>query len=801
MVKNYLKVALRSFYKNRSYAVINIFGLSVAISSCLLVAFFVRSEFSYDRFHSKSDRLYRAWLVAKQPGKDDFVSTITCLPLAFALKANVPEISKTCRVYKFSTLTTYQGQSFNESVHLVDTTFFDLFDFKLVQGSQSAPWRNKNSVIISQSVAKKYFQNEDPYGKSIEIQMGEQHLLFSVSGVVKDAPEESSIKVDFLLPFSNDTKLFNDRMRSSAWAALTETYVLLKRSTPKQSGVSRKIAKMMPAFLGGQSETGAYNIFLQPISSIHLDTHLPQGNEPIGDPKYSYIVSTAAAVLLVTACLNFIILSMARSSVKTMEVGVRKAMGAGKREIQIQFFVEAAMLTIFSIALALAITITLVRPFGRLIGKDLSINLDFSFWLCCLLITAVISVFIAIYPSIVFSRFKVSEILNGRQMPGGQTGFLGKALVISQFTISILFTIATFIIVQQLQFLGTRDLGYQKTNLVIVSTNMEPSDGIRVATLYRNSLRSSPFVEAATIGMYSINQGPWPEMGFTDVNTKASRSFQYNSVDAKFIPALGIKLVAGRNFQSDNDHSILVNETLVRQYGWKNPIGKMLPGPFLQQIEGVVRDFNIESLHTAVRPLVLSTDFESVASKAETVLFSSAMKPRLAIRLRPGYLPEQINELRERWKLFSPGQRFDFVTLDESLSNMYKEDNRTGAILNSATMLSLFISCIGLFGLVTLQIAHRTREIAIRKVLGASVTGIVKLISREFIVAILIASALSIPIGLLIMNRWLTSFAYRIEIKSPVFILSIGLVLLVSFITTLIQTFRAGMANPTESIR
>jgi putative ABC transport system permease protein len=803
MLKNYWKVALRYLVRYKGYTAINILGLSVGIACCFLIMLFVRSELSYDRWHAKADRIYRAWVDEKDEGKD-FINTVTPIPLGPALQANLPQVESTCRVFNFNSLVKYAGAGFSESVHMADFSLFSIFGFRLKEGDPKKPFPNDNSIILSEPVARKYFGQIDPLGKTLELQLGSDTLLFTVSGVVADYPAESSIRFGLLIPFTNDHYFWNERVRTKAWSQVfAETYILLRKG---QTGASAEgqLPAMVRNVLGTRYKPGAYNVHLQPLTAIHLDTSLPAGIEPISNPKYAYILSTIGFLILLLACINFITLSIGRSATRAMEVGVRKVLGAERQQLLRQFWGEAFLLTLVSLMTGLALTFLLLSPFNRLTDKALTLSLDGFTIAWCLLLVILIAFIAGIYPAIILSGFNPVEVLKGKFRIGNSAGLLRKTLVAAQFVASIALIVSTLVIHQQLDFLRDKDLGYKKDQVVIVPTNRPRMEGKRLAELYRTELLRLPDVENASTALFSFAETPWMDIGYNG-NDQQYRNFEFNAVDAAFLPTMNIQLAAGRNFLAGNSadisSSILVNETLVKQYGWKDPIGQRLPGAFNQRIIGVMKDFAVESLHTKIRPLVLALIPDSILNKANDVNFAFAPQPRVSVRLRAGDLARQIDVLKAAWHSVAPGQDFEYNFLDQTIARQYAQDQRTGTIVQLASALAIFIACMGLFGLATLTVARRTREIGIRKILGAGIPGIVGLLSMEFMKLVLIAAGIAIPLGWWAMHNWLQDFAYQVPIRGWIFLVATILALSITLLTVGLQALRAALANPVKSLR
>jgi len=803
MIKNYLKVAMRYLLRNKGYTAINIFGLAIGITCCILIMLFVRSEWSYDKFHSKSDRIYRAWVLENYDDMDDIIDITTPLPLAGALQSSFGEIEATCRVFNLNTLVKTGDQSFSEDMRMVDSSFFRIFDFDLLKGDRENPFPTSTSIILTENTAKKYFGKQDPIGKNIELQLSNEKVIFSVSGIVKAAPEESSIKYNALISFANGRYLFSPRAFKAWFSISPETYVLLRKDADPDK-LAKKFPSMVKQNLGEDYREGGYIVSLQPITKIHLDSSLPAGIEPISNPKYSYILLTIGILILLVACINFITLSVGRSATRAMEVGVRKVLGAERQQLVRQFWGEAVLLTVISVIIGIALSALLVKPFNQIINKQLFLQFDLLFIGYCILIIIIIGLIAGIYPAIILSGFRPVEILKGKLKLGNKSGLFRKSLITGQFVTSIAMIVCTIVIGGQMDYLQNKDLGYQKEHVVIVPTNKPRLRGMEIAKLYRNELLKQAQVVGASVSLMSFSETPWINVGYTD-DKNIYRSFQFNAVDPYFLKTMGIQLAEGRNFSesniADSMSSMIVNEAMLNLFGWKNGVGRKLPGKIEQQIVGVVKDFNYQSLHTKVQPLALIIKPDSFFRRIENISFGSPLQPRISVRLKTGNLAASLATLKQVWKKVVPDQEFEYRFLDESIAAQYRQEQRTSTIVKLASALSIFISCMGLFGLATLTVVRRTREIGIRKVLGASVNSVVRLLSKEFLVLVIIAALIAFPLGWWAMNKWLQDFAYRIHIEWWVFPVAGIAALLIALLTVSFQAIKAALANPVKSLR
>ncbi len=803
MLRNYFKVAFRYLLRNKSYSSINILGLAIGIACCILIMLFVRSEWSYDRFHSKASRIYRAWLFEKYEGQT-FTNTLTPIPLGPALQNNITDVESFCRVYAFNTLVQYKNERFNEPVNMVDSNFFSLFDFKLVEGKAQTVFPNGNTVVLSERMAKKYFGGQPAIGQTLELQLGDELKLFTVTGVAKNPPQESSIQFGMLIPHSNERMLFSERSITSGWTSVfVETYVLAKEGSDGKQ-IEAKIPALAKKLAGDNYTPGEYNVHFQPITDIHLNKKLPAGNSAVSDPAYAYILGTIGILILLIACINFVTLSIGRSVTRALEVGVRKVMGAERPQLIRQFWGEAMLMVFISFAIAIAISFLLLKPFNAIANKELLISFDGFTILFFTGIIVIVGLMAGIYPAIVLSGFAPVKVLKGRLQSAAGIGLFRKGLIAGQFVASIMMIIGTIVIGQQLGFLRNKNLGYDKEHIVIIPTNKPRAEGYPLAERFRSELIKNPQVVSTATSMFSFSEPGWVTIGYED-EKGVYRNFRLNAIDADFVNTMDLEIIAGRNFLASNSadltSAVIVNETFVKEYGWSDPIGKKLPGRYRQEVIGVVKDFHFESLHSKIQPLALAMRPDSIFRWSNDIAMVFSPQPRINVRLKGGNLQEQVAFLQAAWKSVAPDQDFEYRFLDESLNAMYREEQRLGKVVRIASVLSIFIACMGLFGLATLVVVRRTKEIGIRKVLGADVKGLVGLLSKDFIVLVGIAALVAFPIAWWALNKWLQDFAYRISIEWWVFIAAAAATLLIALLTVSFQAVKAAIANPVKSLR
>lgn len=802
MFTNYLKVAFRYLGRHKGYTTINVLGLAVGIACCILIMLFVKNEWSFDRFHPKTDRIYRAWLEEHYQG-EVFRNTVTPIPLGPVLQDGLPEAESTCRIGSLRPAIKYNNNSFSDPVGIVDSTFFNLFDFPLINGNKNDPFPTKNSLVITETAAKKYFGNENAIGKNLELQLGEDKILFTVSALAKDPPLESSIEFGMLIPFSNGVHIWSENARTKAWSNVSvQTFVLLKKGAAPSSANS-KISSIMNPLVAKNYKPGEYLVRLQPLTDIHFNSTLPDDMDKPSDPKYSYILSTIGILILLIACINFVTLAIGRSSARALEVGVRKVLGAERRQLIRQFWGEALLLTILAMLLGIGLALICQKPFNQLANRDLSLGVDIFTVVFCILLMAVIGMLAGIYPAFVLSGFKPIEVLKGRLKVGNNISFFRRALIVGQFIASIVMIIGTFTVGRQLNYLRTKDLGYNKEHIVVVSTNKPRREGFPMAQRFKTTVLKNPEVIGATTSLYSMAEYGWMNLGYVD-EQKVFRSFRFNAIDADFVPMMNLQVVAGRTFSKDNpadSNYVLVNEAFVKEYNLGDAVGKRMPGKYEHSILGVVKDFHIESLHSPIMSTVMAIKPDSVFSRSTDVNYTASPRPRISIRFRGGDLQSHIQFLKASWKAVGGDEDFDYRFLDDALNTAYEQEQRLGKIVEYASFLSIFIACMGLFGLATMVVVRRTKEIGIRKVLGANVGGIVLLLSRDFVLLVIIASLIAFPLAWWALNKWLQDFAYRINIPWPAFIGAAILALIIALGTVSIQAIKAAMANPVKSLR
>ena len=825
MIKNYIKIAFRNLFKNKVYSFINIFGLAIGIACCLLIGLYVHNEWSYDKFHSNSDRLYRAWVHEDYGNDEIYFNSVSPLILASALESNIPEVEQTSR---FTNLFNpvkrpNQPESVSATVSIVDPAFFDMFDFEVVQGNAAQTENNPGTVVITEQSAQQFFGEENPLQQILRIQIGDVFNDFTVVAVVKNPPLNSSIQFGILIPFSNSATIFSENAHTNWFSVSTETYVLLRENS-RMDEINEKMQSMMVTELGNRygdevSEGDlTYTVGLQPITDIRLNTDIPAGIAEVSDPVYSYILGAIALLVLLIACVNFMTLAISRSASRAREVGIRKTIGAVRQHLMFQFWGEALVMTLIALSGGVLLAELLLPRFNSLSGTGLQLDFFSGNILILFGIGAVLISFIAgIYPALIISGFKPVEVLKGRLSLSGDKNFFRQTMVVFQFSLSIALIAGTLIISKQLDYMRSADLGYQKEQVVVLSTDFNAGpdtpisqtieDAARLKERLESELAGIPEISSLSISSFTpVQSGGWVSADYRDQNER-KRYFDFNIVDHAFPDTYGISILSGRNFSlenpSDQRRAILVNEALVDDYEWENPIGQRLPGPNFEdhEIIGVVENFHYESLHAEIKPLALTINPRILFSGIENIGFNASPTPRISIRFNSQNLPVLMSRIEESWASSAEGSPFNYTFVDQAVDNQYRQEERLSQIVLFGSTLAIVIACLGLFGLASLMVVRRTKEIGVRKVLGASSQSIVLLINKEFTRLVLIAFIIAAPVAWVVMKTWLQDFAYRIEPGIGIFITAGASALLIAWLTVGYQSIRATLINPTESLR
>ena len=624
---------------------------------------------------------------------------------------------------------------------MVDADFFEMFDFEVVSGNVSALKENPGTVALTEETARQFFGDQNPVQQTISIQIGDAFDDFTVAAVMKDPPVNSSFQFELLIPFSNSAKIFSEGAQASWFNVSTETYVLLQEGTQPEA-LDSKLTAMMTTVLGDRygdeiDESGlVYTVGLQPITDIHLNTEIPVGIAAVSDPVYSYILGAIALLILLIACVNFMTLSISRSTSRAKEVGIRKTSGAQRQDLMYQFWGEALLMTVIALTIGVLLSELLLPQFNVLSGTDLQLIFSGNMLLFLLGTTVFVSLIAGIYPALILSGFKPVEVLKGRLSLSGDKNLFRQAMVVFQFTLSIILIAGTLIISKQLDYIRSADLGYQKDQVVTISTDMNAEPGVPLSQVIEEAARLKDRLATELAGISEISSlslstftpvqsGGWISADFREQNDR-KREFHFNIVDHDFLNTYGIPIISGRDFYAENPsderRAIIVNQALVEDYGWENPIGQRLPGPNFEdhEIIGVFEDFHFETLHTEVEPLGLTINPSIMFSGVDNLGFSGAPTPKISIRFATQDLSALMNQIEETWASVAGGAPLNYTFVDQAIDSQYRHEERLSQIVFFGATLAIIIACLGLFGLASLMIIRRTKEIGVRKVLGAS---------------------------------------------------------------------------------
>jgi putative ABC transport system permease protein len=808
MLMNYLRTAVRSLWKNKAFSAINIIGLAAGLAVCLLIVLYVSDETSYDRYNVNADRIYRlnADIFFNNT---QFNAATAPRPLGPALVKDYPQVEQMTQVVFQGNILVKKGDANiqDQQAAFVDSTFFRVFTIPALRGDLNTALTAPGAIVIDESTAKKYFNSVDVAGRTLYI---DNTTPCKITAVIKDIPRASHFHFHFLRPLRDAYQgAKDDWLTNYTW-----TYILLKPGVDRASMQARVdqtvhtyVYKALEAVLhtstADMQRTGAHFRYrLMPLTDIHLQSNLTFEIEANGNGSYVYSFSVIAALILLIACVNFMNLSTARSANRAKEVGVRKVMGSGRIPLISQFLTESVLLSLISMLLALGLTMLALPAFDQLSGKQLQISTLWSPWFLAVSLGLVLLVgFLAgSYPAFYLSSFQPIHVLKSRIATGFKSSRLRSALVVFQFSISIVLIIGTIVIYNQLNYIRNRETGYSREQVMVLHHANHMGNKIRT---FRQQLLQLSGVNNATItgGLPtaepgSINQSGW----FREPSLDAKKGIIVSSfwADEHYIPTLKMQMAAGRNFSPDflsDSSAVIINESAARLFGVEDPLNMRLYRPdyynnkgiLTFHVVGVVKDFNFSTMHEKIGPLImqLGDDWNS----------------DIAIAIRPGNIPSLIGEVEKKWRSMAPGMPFSYSFMDSDFDKLYHADQLTGRLFITFALFAILIACLGLLGLVTYAAEQRTKEIGIRKVLGAKVGTIVVLLSRDFTRLVLIASLIAFPTAWWAMNKWLESFAYRVSIGWWVFLVAGVLALGIALLTVSFQTIRAALANPVESLK
>ena len=799
MVKNYLKVALRNITKHKFFSIINILGLTIGIAGCLFITMYIYDELNYDHFHAKGERIYRVNLHGKLGGQEIY-TTNTSFPMSKALVAEIPEVEEATRVNDMGEWIFRNGDlAFNEEgVMAADSNFFSVFSFQLLAGNPETVLKDPNSIVLSEDLAKKYFGDESALDKTLSI--GNDKSEYKVTGVMENSRGDSHLKFNALLssstfPWMNQTNWLSN----SLWTyyVLNENGTAASVDAKLEPITERNVTPVLQEFMGKtleqfRSEGGIYEYYSMPMYDIHLHSELQDEPEPPGDMSYVLILGGIGLFIVVLACINFMNLTTAKAAGRAKEVGLRKTLGSFRSTLIVQFLTESMVYAVSAAIMALIVVYALLPSFNLLSGKTLTIDILSQpvIMITLILLVLFVGLLAGSYPAFYLTGFKITEVLKGRLRAGMKSGGIRSFLVTFQFWISIVLIICTAIVYQQLQYVQNKNLGIDKEHILII----EDTDRLEKNKMaFKNDLDASTAVLGTS---FSNNMVP----GVNNTTIFRAVGDEHDHIMATYygdydhMKTLGFELTEGRFFSRDfpsDSMAVVLNEAAVKELGWDNPLEEKILNfngdePQQMNVIGVVKDFNFESLKLDVRPLVLQL------TKEGNILYARFSGER----------PDQvIKTIAESWESYAPGEPLQYSFLDEDYDALFRAEQRLGTVFTVFTVIAIFIACLGLFGLAAFMAEQRTKEIGIRKVMGASVWNVTSLMSKEFAKLVIIAFILAIYPAYYTMDQWLSGFANRVDISIWIFAISGIVAFVIAWLTVSYQSLKAAKVNPVKSLR
>lgn len=808
MLKNYLIIALRNLWKYKFYSVINVLGLAIGLACFLFITVFVNDELSYDKYHEKADRIYRVNFDG-YAFDQELNFAVVGAPLGPTILEEYPEVEQYCRFrHRGSYTVQYEDQSYNEENWIfADSSFFDVFSFDLLKGDPQRALAEPNTLVITEEIAQKYFGTEDPIGKSVKV---DNRRNYRVAGVMKKMPRNTHFDFDLIASMSTLNESRNPTWLSNNF----QTYVVLKEGANPQS-VNAKFDDLVRANIGPEiekfmgktyddilKEDNFITFSLFPLTDIHLYSNKREELGANGDIKYVYIFTFIGLFILLLACINFINLSTARSATRAKEVGMRKVVGARRFQLISQFLSESMVISFLSFLIAGSLLFLLLPYFNDLAGKEMSLSQlnTPAFWGIMLLLMVVVGIVAGSYPAFHLSAFRPITALKGRLMKRvGQRFSLRSVLVILQFAITVGLIVGTIIISDQLSYIRNKKLGYEKDQILVLNNYYTLGNKCQV---FKDEIVKHPQVVKATMsGSLPTPSSRNSTATFLGRNPDPDKThvLQLFTVDHDYIPTLEMEILKGRAFSREfpsDSSAVILNESAVTFYGLEEPLGKEISTfsggtPENPQIEtyrviGVVKNFHFESMRTKIGPLAM---------------FLGNSRGHLSMKVKTDNLPEFIADLNAKWNEMGPGQPFDYTFMEEDFAAVYSAEDRIGQIFSVFTFLAIFIACLGLFGLATFTAEQRTKEVGIRKVLGASIPRLFIMLTAEVLQWVFIASLIALPVAYYFMNQWLDGFAYPVSISWLTFVVALAMALLIALVTVSYQAIRAAIRNPVQSLR
>ncbi|GAB3316533.1 ABC transporter permease [Larkinella ripae] len=803
MFQNYFKIAWRNLWRKKGFSAINIVGLAIGLATCLLIVLFVQHELSYDRYNTKADRIFRMTMHGTMGGKEVNMAYAPS-PAGPAMQHDYPGVESFTRLEEQGTFVVRYGKERfkEERVAFADSTFFEIFSIPLLKGDRKTVLAEPKTVVLTESTARKYFGGQNPVGKSLTL--GDQGL-FRVTGVCQDVPSNSHFHYDF---FGSYRSLRSGEKWLSSGA---NTYLLLRKGYSIES-LTAQIPQIVRKYVGPEVQEFlgmSYDEYVrkgdrlgfqfQPITAIHLGSNWEGELEPNSDVKYVYIFSAIAVFILLLACINFMNLSTAGSANRAKEVGIRKVLGSVQQQLIRQFLSESVLITFLALLVACGLVVAVLPSFNQLADKDFSLSTLLNTRMIAYTLAGclLVGLLAGSYPAFFLASFRPVSVLKGRLQGGMRSGWLRNTLVTIQFVVSIGMIISTLVVYQQLRFIQSKKVGFDKEQVLILHDTYVLGD--KLAAFKKELEKQAQIVSASSAGYLPAGNSNQGVDGFRDINAPAERTpFRLKTyrIDDQYLPTLGIRVALGRNFSkafSGDSAAVLVNEAAVRQFGWKNPIGQRVAtvgngspeDRHTYTVVGVTRNFHFESLHQHIAPLIMLYGGDHY---------------QMALRIRTDNLPALLHNLEKTWKAETDNP-FSYSFLNERFNKMYQSEQRIGELFGIFAGLAVVIACLGLFGLAAFTTLQRTKEIGVRKVLGASVASIVALLSKDFLRLVLVAIVIATPLGWYAMDQWLADFAYRVDLAWWIFALAGLLAVGIALLTVSYQSIKAALVNPVKSLK
>ncbi|GAB4047280.1 ABC transporter permease [Spirosoma litoris] len=806
MLLNYLKIAWRTLRKQQGFTFINIFGLAVGLACCMLIMLYVLDELSFDRYNEKADRIYRIQTHLKFGG-NDMNFALAPDPIGPTLKKDYPQVEQFVRLHRrgtWSVKRTGEPTSIREDdITFADSTLFDVFTLPLVSGDPKRALAEPNTVVISESAAKRHFGNQNPLGQAMVF---DNNKTFKVSGVMRDMPQNSHFRSDFFLTMLNDDYEWGQWLSNNHYA-----YILLKPDT-NPAVFAKNFDTIIEKYIGPQAlqtvgttmeqfrkAGNEIGYWLIPLTDIHLYSKQQYELSPNGDIQYVYIFSAVALFILLIACINFMNLATARSANRAKEVGVRKVLGSERQQLVGQFMTESVLTTVLAMVVAISIVAIALPGFNTIAGKEMSIQQLISPYYLPLLISLpiIVGLLAGSYPAFFLSTFQPITVLKGKINVSFRSAGLRSGLVVFQFMMSVVLIVGTIIVYRQITYIQTKNVGFNRNQ--VLSVYGVYSIGKQAETFKQEVLRLPGVVSGSISGFLPIPSSRSDNSFFAEGESNLNNGINMQNwgVDYDYVKTLGMQLVKGRDFSrafGSDSSGIILNEAAVKVLGFKDPVGKRVWRFTDNQartrktytILGVVKNFHFESLRRNISALSLVLDSNSGAA---------------SFRISSTDLPAVVKQIEAKWKQIAPGQPFSYQFMDDSFDEMYRAEQRIGTIALTFAALAILIACLGLFGLAAFMAEQRTKEIGVRKVLGASVTSIIGLLSKDFLKLVFISIIIASPIAWYAMSRWLNDFAYKIDIEWWMFALAGLLAVGIALLTVSFQSIKAALMNPVKSLR